>query len=218
MFDVTLTFDNGPDPAVTPGVLETLEREEIASTFFVLGHKLASDPACLELARSARDRGHWIGNHTYKHDIPLGKMADPAASVAEIDRTQALIDKLSGPRRLFRPFGGGGILGRHLLSAAALARLKEREFTCVLWNVVPRDWEMHDTWPEIAMDMIAPLDWPLVVLHDLPTGAMAHLDRFITMVRAAGGRFRQDFPPDCVPLRNGREVLPMDPFVTAHPG
>jgi hypothetical protein len=53
-----------------------------------------------------------------------------------------------------------------------------------------------------------------VVIHDLPGGAMAQLERFIAMVRAAGRRFRQDFPPDCVPLRAGREVRPMHRYVT----
>jgi peptidoglycan-N-acetylglucosamine deacetylase len=57
--------------------------------------------------------------------------------------------------------------------------------------------------------------WALVVIHDLPGGAMAQPDRFIAMVRTAGGRFRQDFPPECVPLRGGRDVRPMHDFVTA---
>ena len=41
--EVTLTFDNGPEPAVTPRVLEVLSRFDLRSTFFVLGSKLA-DP------------------------------------------------------------------------------------------------------------------------------------------------------------------------------
>ncbi|MEO1491796.1 MAG: polysaccharide deacetylase family protein [Pseudomonadota bacterium] len=214
MFDITLTFDNGPDPNVTPMVFDILKREEIKATFFVLGHKLADDPACLALAHRARAEGHWVGNHTYTHAVPLGTMADQAASVAEIDQTQTLLDGLVGDEKLFRPFGGGGALGNHLLSAEALARLEGAKFTCVLWNVVPRDWEDPDAWPETAMQMIADQTWPLVVLHDLPTGAMAHLGRFIDMVRAAGGHFRQDFPADCVPLRRGVQVKPMAPYVT----
>ena len=50
-------------------------------------------------------------------------------------------------------------------------------------------------------------------MHDLPTGAMAHLERFIEAARAAGGTFRKDFPPDCLPIRNGRAVLPLAPYV-----
>lgn len=217
MHDVTLTFDNGPEPGVTPGVLDTLARKAVAATFFVLGHKLA-DPRGRALAERAAGEGHWIGNHTYTHATPLGELDGAGVPEAEIGRTQALIGDLARPEKLFRPFGGGGIIGPHLLSPAALDYLAGGGFTCVLWNVIPRDWEATETWPERALELMRPLPWSLVVIHDLPTGAMRHLDRFIDMVRAGGGRFRQDFPPDCVPLRNGREALPMAPYVSKKAG
>jgi hypothetical protein len=53
-----------------------------------------------------------------------------------------------------------------------------------------------------------------MVLHDLPTGAMDHLERFLDQAAARGARFRQDFPPDCVPIRQGRAVLPIDGYVS----
>jgi peptidoglycan/xylan/chitin deacetylase (PgdA/CDA1 family) len=59
--EVTLTFDNGPEPGVTEEVLEVLKREAILATFFVLGAKLA-DPARRRLAGQAHAEGHWIGN------------------------------------------------------------------------------------------------------------------------------------------------------------
>ena len=45
MFDLTLTFDNGPDPETTPLVLDVLERRSIRTTFFVVGRKLSTYPA-----------------------------------------------------------------------------------------------------------------------------------------------------------------------------
>jgi len=216
MHDVTLTFDNGPEPDVTPAVLDVLARVSVAATFFVLGRKLA-DPRCRALAERAADEGHWIGNHTYTHETPLGQIRSADAPEAEIGRTQALIGALSHPDKLFRPFGGGGVIGQHLLSPGALHHLEAGGFTCVLWNVIPRDWEHTATWPERAMELMRKLPWSLVVIHDLPTGAMAEIERFIDMVRIAGGRFRQDFPPDCVPLHRGRTVLPMAPYVMLAP-
>jgi peptidoglycan/xylan/chitin deacetylase (PgdA/CDA1 family) len=213
MFDVTLTFDNGPEPEVTPAVLDTLAREQIRATFFVLGHKIA-DPRRRALAVRAAGEGHWIGNHTYHHDMPLGEPG-AGAPQAEIGRTQDLIGDLSHPDRLFRPFGGGGHIGPHLLSPAALHYLEAGGYSCVLWNVIPRDFDDAETWPERGLALMRPLPWALVVIHDIAGGAMAQLDRFIAMVRAAGGRFRQDFPPDCVPLQRGREVRPMQGYVAA---
>ena len=45
MFDLTLTFDNGPDPETTPLVLDVLARRSIRTTFFVVGRKLSTYPA-----------------------------------------------------------------------------------------------------------------------------------------------------------------------------
>ncbi len=52
MLDVTLTFDNGPEPAVTPRVLDILGAADIKATFFVLGSKLA-DPGMPRVTGSA---------------------------------------------------------------------------------------------------------------------------------------------------------------------
>ena len=71
MFDVTLTFDNGPEPSVTPRVLDVLARRGVRTTFFVIGNKLLTRDAraCTERAHA---EGHWIGNHTWTHSRPLG--------------------------------------------------------------------------------------------------------------------------------------------------
>ena len=56
-------------------------------------------------------------------------------------------------------------------------------------------------------------DWTLVVLHDIPTGAMDHLEEFIGFLEREGFEFTQEFPPDCVPILDGKVVLPLDPYV-----
>ena len=86
MFDLTLSFDNGPTPDVTPFVLDVLARRDVKSTFFVIGEKLAQEHRAL--AERAHAEGHWIGNHTWSHSLPFGLMT-PEAANAEFDRTQA---------------------------------------------------------------------------------------------------------------------------------
>jgi len=211
---VTLTFDNGPEPDVTDRVLDVLAATGVKATFFVLGAKLA-DPRRRALAERAHAEGHWIGNHTWSHAEPLGRIAEASRVVSEIVETQALIGGLSHPDRLFRPFGGGGAIGTHLLSPAAVEVLKSERMSCVLWNAVPRDWENPLGWPEVALAQCLQRPWTLLVLHDLPTGAMSRLLVFIDRVREHGGRFRQDFPPECVPIRNGEALLPLEPYVSA---
>jgi peptidoglycan/xylan/chitin deacetylase (PgdA/CDA1 family) len=209
---ITLTFDNGPDPDVTPQVLDVLGRQDLRATFFVLGSKLL-DPARRAMAERARAEGHWIGNHTFSHDVPLGLSQDADVAVNEIGRTQELLGGLSEERRLFRPFGGGGKLGKHLLNRAALNFLIDGAYTCVLWNVIPEDWKDPEGWVVRGLGQCSALDWALVVLHDLPTGAMDRLERFIEGARAGGASFVQEFPPDCVPLLCGRLTMPIEPYV-----
>ena len=214
MFKLTLTFDNGPDRDTTPGVLQLLARERILSTFFVLGDKINKAEGRHLAARAAAE-GHWIGNHTMHHKVPLGEALEPAAAaLEEIDGTQALLGDLTHPDHLFRPFGRGGAIGPHLLSRAALDRLTAGSYTMVLWNSIPRDWAEPDAWVDAALAHCREQAWTLMVLHDLPTGAMRHLARFIDLAREAGADFRQDFPPDCVPLLRGKTMRPLDAFIS----
>lgn len=214
--EVTLSFDNGPEPEVTPQVLEVLRRRGLLATFFVLGHKIA-EPSRHALARRAHEDGHWIGNHTFSHTLPLGDCAGEAGHAeAEIGRTEALIGTLRHPDRLFRPFGGGGRIGPHLLSPEARAHLAARAHTIVLWSAVPGDWHDPDGWPERALRQCLGEPRPVLVLHDLPTGAMRHLDRFLGRLADAGARFRQDFPEACLPMRRGGTTGDLD-AITARP-
>jgi peptidoglycan/xylan/chitin deacetylase (PgdA/CDA1 family) len=209
---VTLTFDNGPTEGVTGEVLDVLQRENVKATFFLVGRRLEGREE-RKLAERALAEGHRIGNHSYSHAIPLG-LLDERSSVAEIASAQRVLGDL-GTERLFRPFGGGGRLGTHLLSVAACAHLAAFGFTCVLWNAVPRDWEDPDDWVERALSQCAASAWPLVVLHDLETGAMRHLQRFLDHLRRDNFEAVADYPRDCLPIIQGVPQLGVEAFVQA---
>lgn len=210
-FDLTLTFDNGPTPGVTEDVLAILADHEIKATFFVIGEKLSSAVG-MRLMQQVHAAGHWIGNHTWTHSVPFGLREVPLSAVDEIAETQALIGPCAHPHKLFRPFGGGGNLDRRLLNRPAADYLQARRFTCVLWNAIPRDWDDPDGWVETALAQCRAQPWTLMVLHDLPTGAMRHLDHFITRAKGEGARLRQDHPPDCVPIVDGVVVRPIEEY------
>ena len=211
MTTITTTFDNGPDPDVTPEVLDTLRRHNIKSTFFVLGDKLRDRR---KVAERACAEGHWIGNHTFNHIVPLGMSAENGTAVSEIARTQALLGDLTHDRRFFRPFGGGGLLDRRLLNREALDYLCREAFTCVLWNAIPEDWARPETWVERALALCFQKEHAVLVLHDLPTGAMRGLDRFISQAKERGATFQQDFPEECVPIECGAITQAIDAYVT----
>src|SRR5262249_33621158 len=150
VFDLTLTFDNGPEPGVTPRVLDILAARGIKTTFFVIGEKLA-DPERRRLAARAHEEGHWIGNHTFTHSLPPGLQSGPLAAEHDIDRTQAAIGDLSHGMRWFRPFGGGGNLDDRLLKPSVVDYLVRNNFSCVLWNAIPRDWADPEGWTARAL-------------------------------------------------------------------
>jgi peptidoglycan-N-acetylglucosamine deacetylase len=190
---ITLTFDNGPDPLATPRVLDVLAERAIKATFFVVGEQLREHRA---LAERAHAEGHGIGNHTLTHPRPLG--ASPQAR-HEIEAVE--LGELEHPDKLFRPSGAGGDLEPGLLNREAVDTLVAGGYTCVLWNAVPGDWEDPDGWVERALEQCAARDWTLLVLHDVPDAAAARLEDFLARVAA---EVVQDFPPACVPIRGGR--------------
>lgn len=212
MPSITLSFDNGPDPDVTPLVLETLRKHRVKSTFFVVGDKLRDRRA---LAERAHEEGHWIGNHTYNHLLPLGMICEKGLAGAEIADTQDLIGDLAHPRRLFRPFGGGGCLDQRLLNREAFDHLQRGRYTCVLWNAIPEDWVYPNGWVDRALKLCFGEEHVLLVLHDLPTGAMKHLDRFISVATELGAQFQQEFPNSCVPIEQGTLVRSMETYIAA---
>ncbi len=94
-----LTFDDGPDPDLTPQVLDVLARHQVTSTFCCMGWNVQRHP---DLFAQVVDAGHEIGNHGWSHR-DLAQF--PAAmAAAEIRRSHELLTERSGkPPRWYRP-------------------------------------------------------------------------------------------------------------------
>ncbi len=191
-------------------MLDCLARHNAKATFFVMGRK-AITPEGTALVHRASAEGHWVGNHTFSHAAPLGRL-DAAAALADFEKAEAALAWVRQPQKLFRP-PGSGELGKHLLQPAVVEKLQAGVYTCVLWNSVPRDWLDPEGWLDRALADYQSRDWTLLVLHDLPTGAMAHLEEFLVRLERAGAELTQEFPPDCVPIVDGKVVLPLDAYM-----
>ena len=96
---VALTFDDGPDPEVTPRVLDLLERHGIKATFFVIGAKAQRHP---ELIRAILERGHALGNHSQTHP-PFLMLQGRRALAREVATAQAVLRQAGVLARAFRP-------------------------------------------------------------------------------------------------------------------
>lgn len=205
---VTLTFDNGPTPGVTDRVLDCLAQRRMSAIFFVVGERIRAPQGRALVARAVRER-HRIGNHSFTHGRPLGELS-AADAINEISSTQELLDDFADVDRYFRPWGTEGALERRCLNRAAVDYLVAEKYTCALWNSVPRDWADPHGWVSRALADTGEHRHTVVVLHDLPTGAMEQLPRFLDEVTDAGLEVTTELPGDCVPIVRGRMRTPVD--------
>jgi peptidoglycan/xylan/chitin deacetylase (PgdA/CDA1 family)/ubiquinone/menaquinone biosynthesis C-methylase UbiE len=96
---VALTFDDGPDPAVTPALLDLLDRHGVPAVFFMTGENAERYP---EIVRDALARGHEIANHSQHHDPIL--MLRPLATLRrEVAGAQAVFSRFGVVPLAFRP-------------------------------------------------------------------------------------------------------------------
>jgi peptidoglycan-N-acetylglucosamine deacetylase len=133
---IALTFDNGPSPKGTEGVLDLLRQEGVTATFFLLGRQVEAYPA---LARAIVAEGHLIGNHGYTHRNLA--WAGPEATANELDRGYRAIESVCGVApMLFRPpYGTRNFFLPSLIS--------QRGWQMVHWSRSTGDWRRHGARP-----------------------------------------------------------------------
>lgn len=126
---VALTFDDGPDPEITPRALDGLRRAQAPATFFVVGNRAVEHP---ELVRRIQAEGHEVGNHTWSHRPLTIGACNP---VSQVTRTEELLSELApGSPRVFRPPFG-------FIGAQGGAALRRSDLVPVYWSIVPGDWD-----------------------------------------------------------------------------
>lgn len=151
--EALLTFDDGPSP-YTAQVLDVLRARGIKAVFFLCGANAQRYP---ELVRRIRDEGHVIGNHTWSHEYLY--LADRAEIASEIDRTQDLLERITGTRPVwFRP--PFGVRGFPLPGV-----LEERGMRMMLWSDRGRDGAL-DAEGIVATTLSRLGPGAIILLHD----------------------------------------------------
>ena len=95
--EIALTIDDGPDPVVTPLVLDLLDRHAVRATFFCVGEKAERHP---ELCREMVRRGHAVENHS-QHHRHYFSVTGPRSMLRELQAAQDTLARASGERPLF---------------------------------------------------------------------------------------------------------------------
>lgn len=152
---MTLTFDDGPDPRYTPGILDTLARYGVRGMFFVCG-EMATDNR--DLLRRMVAEGHVIGNHTWTHPL-IPKLSRPALA-SEIGRTSEVVQQAVGEAPLwFRaPYGAW--------NRAAFEIGAELGMEPLAWTVDTLDWKEPGTTAIVSRVLKEAAPGVIVLNHD----------------------------------------------------
>ena len=101
------------------------------------------------------------------------------------------------------PMGTMGLLGRILLSRAAVVYLLTNGFETILWNSVPGDWKDTAGWVDTCISQVLENDWSVVVLHDIEQGCLPRLPELLRRLNDFGVVYEQDYPDSVVLTRAG---------------
>ena len=174
---VALTFDDGPGP-FTDRLLGVLNDADAKATFFMIGNKVAADPAG---AKRVAEAGMEIGSHTWEHP---NLTTIPAADVpAQFSRANDAIAAATGQKpKLWRPAGG---ITNDAVNAVA-ARYGQAG---ILWDVIPFDW-INDSNLEATRDMLMSQIKPgsVVLFHDTYSSTVDLVYQFLPVLQANGYR------------------------------
>ena len=188
---IALTFDDGPDPAWTPRILDILRDAGAPATFFVTGANILGQP---ELVRRIVAQGSELGNHSTTH-AELGRLPEAAIRL-ELNATQRLVESYSGrSMRLFRaPYLGDADPDKE--SEIRVARIAaDMGYLTVGLNVDPLDWKATTAQNIVARTLAqVAQDSPthstrIVLLHDSGgdrSATIAALPHIISQLRARG--------------------------------
>lgn len=178
---VALTFDDGPDPAVTPSLLEVLRHHQIKAAFFPIGIKTRNYP---EIIKQIDQEGHLLGNHSNRHVWWTNFLVSGALD-REIKMGQEAIEAAIGKvPAYFRP--PMGLTNPHLKSA-----LKKYGLSVVGWDVRPFDTTASAQ--KVTERVLRKIrNGSIIALHD--TGRipaeLAHLtDELVTKIEERGYTF-----------------------------
>lgn len=152
---VALTFDDGPDPQVTPRVLDALGACGARATFFVIGRHVEQRAT---IAERIVAEGHELGNHSWTHSY-FQNFYDRRRQADDIERNRRLIRQISGREPLYRPPVG--------LKSPALARIAHAAgMTIVAWSLHSRDTYARDPDAVAARVLARVRPGDIVLLHD----------------------------------------------------
>jgi peptidoglycan-N-acetylglucosamine deacetylase len=177
--EVVLTFDDGPMPAITKSILDTLDRNCTKATFFSVGRMAIAYPAT---TRDILARGHTLGTHTWSHPLNLRRVA-PDAAIDEIERGFAAVAMAAGqPIAPFFRFPGLND------NAAMLTHLQGRKVASFTVDVISNDSYIHDAsrLVQYTLAQVEARKGGILLFHDIKAATARALPIILAELKARG--------------------------------
>lgn len=148
---VYLTFDDGPDPKVTPWVLDFLKEKKIQATFFCVGENVRKNP---EIYKRIMEEGHEVGNHTMYHQ--RGTKTSLKEYLNSVEQAKDYIHS-----DLFRPPYGR-------LTISQTRKLKKK-YKIIMWSWLSFDFDRTIACSKILQKAKKQISYgDILVFHDNP--------------------------------------------------
>ena len=195
---VFLTFDDGPSETVTPHILDTLKKNNIKATFFVLGSRVKLNP---ELVKREYEEGHYIANHGYSHKYnEIYKNSKKV--IDEYNETEKEIRKAIGNNsyesHLFR-FPGGSVGGGYSkIKNEAKKLLAKNSIAYLDWNALTNDADGANTKQKIMKNLketVGDYNNVVILMHDAPDKILTYetLEEVINYLKNKGYSFKNAY-------------------------
>lgn len=154
--EIALTIDDGPEPEVTPQVLEILDRYQVKATFFCIGKRAKLYP---ELTKEIVQRGHEVGNHSQRHHHNFSLSGTKAITREVASAQQTLTDITGVVPKFFRAPAGL----RNMFLAPVLARLN---LQLAHWSIRAYDTKVKNP-EQVSIKLLSGLKpGAILLLHD----------------------------------------------------
>lgn len=169
---IALTFDDGPNPATTPIVLDLLKKYNAKATFFVLGNAVAGNE---DILKRMVAEGHEVANHSWSHPNLTHLTADQIYQ--EIELTQQVIESAIGQRpEMVRP--PYGAVNQTVVNAMGLPS--------IYWNVDTEDWLSRDSNAIFARVQQQACPGCIILMHDIHQSTVDSLEPVLQFLTSEG--------------------------------
>jgi peptidoglycan/xylan/chitin deacetylase (PgdA/CDA1 family) len=152
---IYLTFDDGPTPEITQWVMNELDKVQAKATFFCIGNNVVKYP---EIVTKLLQKGHQIANHSYNH--AKGWNTTVADYIAEISKTEKLLQEFTKTKKLFRPPYGR-------ITRKQINEMQALDYHIIMWTIVVGDFSQGLN-PKKAIDYLSQKTQAgsILVFHD----------------------------------------------------